>query len=148
MPCRIFGTWNFPLLSTRELLRRKGMELSDYNCVICYNLVEESLVQLLLHCLFATGCWNCLNVQVLHESDIYQNLESFKIQQRSPFFMEISIIMCWAIWKARNGQIFNQVQPSLEDVKGTSKTEFARLLWHAKRRYFPLTIELWLNNFV
>ena len=56
------------------------MELPDFNCVLCNDRVEESLSHLLLHCPFATACWNWLNVQVMHQSDAFQNLESFKSQ--------------------------------------------------------------------
>ena len=67
-------------LSTRELLRRKNMELPDYNCVLCNNLVEESLEHLLFHCPFASECWHWLNFETPHQSNLYQILESFKIQ--------------------------------------------------------------------
>ena len=50
-------------LSIRELLRRKNMELQDYNCVLCNGLIEESLCHLFIHCPFATSCWNWLQVQ-------------------------------------------------------------------------------------
>jgi hypothetical protein len=73
------------------------MELLDYNCVLCNNLVEESLTHLMLHCPFASACWNWLNVQVLHHLDAFRNLGSFKLQLQVPFFMEIIILMCWSI---------------------------------------------------
>ena len=50
-------------LSIRELLRRKNMELQDYNYVLCNGLIEESLCHLFIHCPFATSCWNWLQVQ-------------------------------------------------------------------------------------
>jgi hypothetical protein len=37
-------------LSTRELLKRKNMELQDFSCVLCLGAVEESLVHLFLEC--------------------------------------------------------------------------------------------------
>jgi len=93
-------------LSTRELLKRKNMELQDYNCVLCINPMEESLNHLLLHCPFAISCWNWLQIQVNPDSNVPQAMESFKAQLQVPFFMEIIILMCWTIWKARNGLIF------------------------------------------
>lgn len=40
-------------LSTRELLRRKHMELPDYNCILCTISIEEALSHLFLACPFA-----------------------------------------------------------------------------------------------
>ena len=47
----------------------------------------------------------------------------------------------------RNGLIFNNRPPSLQQAKGTFKIEFALLLFCAKRSYFP-RVELWLNTLV
>lgn len=70
------------------------------------------------------------------------------VKKRAPFFMEVFILMCWVIRKVRNGLIFNQILPTLEDAKRTFKTEFALLLWRAKRRCFPLIEQLLNNNLV
>jgi len=134
-------------LSTRELLKRKNMELQDYNCVLCNNRTEESLLHLMLLCPFAQACWAWLNCHVILQEDLHRNIESFKLQLHVPFFMEIIILMGWSIWNARNGLIFNQVQPSVEATKRAFKSEFALILLRAKRSYFP-SIELWLNNLV
>jgi hypothetical protein len=40
-------------ISTRELLRRKNMNIEDYNCVLCSNSTDETLMHLLLQCPFA-----------------------------------------------------------------------------------------------
>jgi len=64
-------------ISTRELLRRKNMELQDYNCVLCSLSTEESLFHLLADCPFATACWNSIGLQVNHHLDLFQNLENF-----------------------------------------------------------------------
>jgi hypothetical protein len=47
-------------LSTRALLRRKGMFLQDFNCVFCTLNIEEDLLHLLFHCPFAMACWYSL----------------------------------------------------------------------------------------
>jgi hypothetical protein len=101
----------------------------------------------MLLCPFAQACWAWLNCHVILQDDLYRNIENFKLQLQVPFFMEIIIVMGWSIWKARNGLIFSQVQPSLEDTKRAFKSEFAMILLHAKRSYFPF-IEQWLNNLV
>ena len=72
--------------STRELLRRKNMDLLDYNCILCNGSTEESLLHLFLGCPFATQCWAWFNIQVDHNSDPFQNLQGFKEQLGVPFF--------------------------------------------------------------
>lgn len=134
-------------LSTRELLRRKNMELQNYNCILCNNRVEESLAHLLIHCPFAESCRAWINCHILHQVGLYQNLQNFRAQLQTPFFMEVIILMGWSIWKARNGLIFNQAPLSIDEVKRTFKSEFALVLYRAKRSYFPF-IEQWLNNLV
>jgi len=64
----------------------------------------------------------------LHCSLFFSSQFCMLLWLTAPFFMDIFILMCWAIWKVRNGLIFNQVQDSLEDAKKTFKTEFALLL--------------------
>jgi hypothetical protein len=51
-------------LSTRELLRRKSMDLHSYSCVLCVHNVDESLHHLLFDCPFATASWNTLYLMV------------------------------------------------------------------------------------
>ena len=51
-------------LSTRNVLRRRNMNLESYNCVLCNNSVEETLEHLFLHCNFARQCWNILGIVV------------------------------------------------------------------------------------
>jgi hypothetical protein len=84
-------------LSTRELLRRKNMDLQNYNCILCNGSTDESLLHLFLDGPFATQCWAWLNIQVDHSFDPFQNLQGFKEQLRVPFFMEVIILMCWTI---------------------------------------------------
>lgn len=81
-------------LSTRELLRRKGMALDDYNCVLCTQALEESLVHLILDCLFSRSCWATLGLVIQSSSDPFGTLASFKSQLQLPFFMEIIVTMC------------------------------------------------------
>jgi len=109
-------------ISTRELLRRKNMNLEDYNCVLCNSRMEETLMHLLLQCPFATQCWAWINVQVPNDLEAFQVLQSFRNQLSVSFFMEIIILMCWVIWKARNDLIFRQINPLILN----SKEDFRR----------------------
>ena len=122
------------------------MELQDYTCVLCNNSIEESLLHLMIECPFASECWNWLGLHTQQSWEIYQCLKEFRRQLHVPFFMEIIILMSWTIWQARNGLIFNNKPPSIQEAKRAFRSECALLL-HRARSYFP-TIELWLNNLV
>jgi hypothetical protein len=44
------------MLSTRNILKRKNMQLQSYNCELCNQGVEETLEHLFLQCPFAQDC--------------------------------------------------------------------------------------------
>lgn len=134
-------------LSTRELLRRKNMQLEDHNCTLCNGSIEEASVHLFLLCPFAEQCWSWLRVQVDQNLGPFQNLKKFKEQLSMPFFMEIIVLMCWTIWKARNDLIFRQEIPSLQASKDFFRKEFSLLLLRAKKSYSPL-IDQWFGSLV
>lgn len=58
-------------LSTRELLKRKNMELQDYDCVLCNSSMEEMLCHLLIKCPFVLACWNWIDLQVYDQLDLF-----------------------------------------------------------------------------
>jgi len=134
-------------ISTRELLKRKGMMLPDYSCVLCGNSAEESLSHLLLHCPFAEQCWGIINIQINFNLDPFQQIVSFRDQLAVPFFMEIITLMAWTIWKARNDLIFRAVNPTIQLASINFKDEWRLLLLRAKKCYSP-TIEQWTANLV
>jgi hypothetical protein len=67
--------------------------------------MEETLEHLFLPCSFAEACWTSLNLFV-PQDDPFSVILSFKNQLVVPFFMEITILMSWSIWMARNDLIF------------------------------------------
>jgi hypothetical protein len=71
------------------------MDLQDYKCVLCSNAVQESLMHLMFICPFAQTCWAWLNCHISPQADLFQNIESFRVQLQVPFFMEIIILMGW-----------------------------------------------------
>jgi hypothetical protein len=64
---------------------------------------------------------------------------------QAPFFMEVIILMCWAIWKARNDAIFRQIAPTLQNLKIDFKVELQLLLLRAKKSYSP-RFNQWIAN--
>jgi hypothetical protein len=50
-------------INTRDMLRRRGMELDSFVCEMCILQVPETSVHLLLRCNFAKACWASIGVQ-------------------------------------------------------------------------------------
>jgi sulfur transfer complex TusBCD TusB component (DsrH family) len=123
------------------------MHLPDYNCVF-YNLnIEKDLLHLLFHYPIAMACWYSLNLIIPNLDDIFIILEGLKIQIRLPFFMEIIITMCWAIWMMRNDIIFRNLAHSVYRCETVFKQEFALVGLRAKASFHPC-IDQWLEAFV
>jgi len=102
-------------LSTRSLLRRRGMELPSFGCVLCSCQTEGSQFHLFLDCQFAQVCGNLLGLQITN-SDPFQIIENFSTQLIVPFSLDIIIIMAWCIWMARNDLIFKGFAATLNSV--------------------------------
>jgi hypothetical protein len=132
-------------LSTRDLLKRKRMALPDYSCIHCPAMVEESTFHLFLDCPYARQCWAWLNLQVNQLLDPFQILQSFRNQLQVPFSMEILILMCWIIWKARNDWIFRQIEPDLQSSKFSFRTELQWLSLRLKRRHLEV-FQQWISS--
>jgi len=82
-------------LSTREILRRKSMNLPSYNCVLCNQGCEESLEHLFLRCRFAKDWWASIGLSTPQQLNPEQTIEHFKSSLGVPFFVEIIVIMSW-----------------------------------------------------
>jgi hypothetical protein len=89
---------------------------------------------LFLDCPFSTR-WAWLQIQIDSSLEPFQIIESFRDQLRVPFFMEVIILMCWTIWRARNGMIFRKMGPNLSSSKEHFKEELQTLAWQLKRRF-------------
>jgi hypothetical protein len=114
-------------LSTHDILKRRNMELQCYDCVLCHLGTEESLMHLFFFYPFSMSCWNTLGLAPLILDDLFQTLSAFRAHLRQPFFMEIIICMCWAIWSARNDNIFKGLQHSVASYKASFKRELAQV---------------------
>jgi hypothetical protein len=62
-----------------------------------------------------------------------------------PFAMEIMVLMCWCIWTARNGWLFNGEDPKVDGCKQLFKKEFALVILRAKPRRVQAMQE-WLDG--
>ena len=57
-----YWLWLKNRLNTRDMLRRKNMELESYSCENCLWQREETLYHLFLRCNFAKACWNSIGI--------------------------------------------------------------------------------------
>ena len=130
-------------LTTRSLLRRKGMDLPSFNCVLCRQQAEETQFHLFLNCPFALNCWSILNLQI-NSTDPIQVLEGFINQLSVPFALDIIIILAWCIWMTRNDLIFKGVAATLNSVRARCKSEFALVILRAKGPT-QIAMSLWLE---
>lgn len=74
-------------LSTRDLIRRRGMHLDDYCCVLCTHNAAETTMHLLFHCPFAKSCWNIVNFQYSDHLSVQELFQAWKSMFLSgPFY--------------------------------------------------------------
>jgi hypothetical protein len=130
-------------LSTRELLRRRNMALDSYNCVLCHLNVQESLHHLFLECPFAMSCWNLIDFAHLIQGNVFQSISVSKHSFLTT--MEIIVAMFWAIWSARNDDIFRNIQHSLLSCKVFFKKVLARVKLRVKKDLQP-QLHLWIDQ--
>lgn len=132
-------------LSTRNLLRRRNMQLDSYNCALCMGLIEETADHLFVECPFSVMCWDLLGVQLPIQGSFLELIFQIKDQLLTPFFMEAVILMCWAIWKTRNDLIFNGIQHRLESCRRTFWNELL-LLQHRVKASQSVQFQSWIQS--
>jgi hypothetical protein len=104
-------------LSTRDMIRRRGMHLDDYQCVLCQNSTEETVMHLLFYCPFAKDCWSWMDFHFADHLSIQQIFLAWKSPLKVEFSLDIFILLCWAIWMTRNDVVFRNMNPSVQDCK-------------------------------
>jgi hypothetical protein len=133
-------------LNTRNILKRRNKVLEDgYNCVLCHEEVEETLVHLFFDCPSATCRWLALGINWATNSNVHQKIYIARQAFVEPFFMEIFLIGAWCIWNERNDLIFNKKQPSLASWKDSFKllvyNHFCRI-----KSNFHFSLLSWLST--
>ena len=104
-------------VSTRNLLHRKNMYLPDYNCALCIDRTQETLIHLFWDCHFAFNCWNCILPNRQRGISTYDEIGMMIMLLPQDLAMEIIIMGCWAIWMVGNDKIFRSSPPSLNTWK-------------------------------
>jgi hypothetical protein len=139
-----YWLWLKNRLNTRDMLRRKNMELDSYSCENCLWQREETLYHLFLRCNFAKACWNSIGITPPRISNPEEASANLKHQLNVPFSMEIIILMTWSIWKSRNKWLFSNKDPSVHRCTQEFCKEL-RLIMHRARGNFDISIPNWLS---
>jgi hypothetical protein len=130
-------------LSIRNMIRRRGMDLEDYNCVFCQHPPEETLMHLLFYCPYAKLCWNIVGFDFDDDLTTLQIFNLWGSRWKAPFSLDIFIIWCWGIWMVRNDTVFKNTAPSVAACKFYIVEEVSLLLLRTKERVTPL-LESWI----
>jgi len=134
-------------LSTRDMIRRRGMHLDDYHCVLCQQSTEESTMHLLFYCPFAKDCWNLVNFQFTDHLSVLETFQAWNSLLKVKFSLDLFTLFCWGIWMVRNNVIFRSKNPTVDGGKRYVTSEAPLLLHRAKTRIVPL-LESWINSFL
>lgn len=134
-------------LNTRNLLRRKDMELEDYNCVLCNTDREETSFHLFFECPFSTACWNTIPINSNTSMQPLDMVIDAKTAFGSPKFREIFITTCWTIWVTRNAVIFDDGQVNLNIWKRQFREEFGLVCTKAKPSRQAALVN-WKENYI
>jgi hypothetical protein len=101
-------------------------------CALCTSLVEETVTHLFVDCPFARMCWDFIHIDIPLNSTFLELASLLKDQLNSQFFMETIILLCWAIWSARNELIFRGIRLNLEGIKRVFFKELKLLQYRVK----------------
>ena len=123
-------------LSTRNILRRKNIQLESYNCVLFQDQVEEIAHHPITHS-FTKNYWNLAHINSDDEITFPKAIETIRAQSYPRFFMMVAILMTWAI--------SNNIQRILESVKFSFKKEMKLLSSRAMAKY-SVIFYLWIQN--
>lgn len=134
-------------LNTRNLLRRKNMELDDYNCVLCNASHEETSFHLFFECAFSQACWNTIPVNWNMNLPPLDKVIDARTDFGSPLFREIFITACWAIWTTRNAIIFDNGQINVNLWNRQFKEELGLVCTKVKPTR-QASLSLWRDSYL
>ena len=129
------------------MIRRRGMHLDDYQCVLCQQSADETAMHLLFYCSFAKECWNLVNFHFADHLSVLEIFQAWKSLMKEKFSLDLFILFCWGIWIVRNDVIFRNKNPTVDDCKRYIASESLLLLHRAKANLIP-PLESWINSFM
>jgi hypothetical protein len=135
-------------LNTRAMLQRKNFFMDNYSCVMCDQDELETRTHLFFQCPFAQMCWQYVSPTWIppQQTDIQSFITSLKLSLNVPFFMELIMLISWAIWTTRNAFIFKSTPPNLYRCRRKFKEEVSLLLYKTPRKSYS-GLKLWVERF-
>jgi hypothetical protein len=135
-------------LNTRAMLQRKNFFMDNYSCIMCDQDELETRNHMFFQCPFAQMCWRYISPTWIppQHTDIQSFITSLKLSLNVPFFMELIMLITWAIWTTRNAFIFKQTTPNLYRCRRKFKEEASLLLHKAHRKSYA-GLKLWVERF-
>jgi hypothetical protein len=135
-------------LNTRAMLQRKNFFMDNYSCIMCGQDELETRNHLFFQCPFAQMCWRylCPDWTPPQQIDIQSFIASLKLSLNVPFFMELIMLITWAIWTTRNDFIFKSTPPSLYRCRRKFKDEVLLLLHKTTRKSYA-GLKSWVERF-
>ena len=120
-------------INTRNLLRRKRMNVVSTDCVLCGSSQEETCEHLFFTCHFAQLCWSALHMFWDLSLPVIGMIEEGRgnFSHRS-CYMEVVILACWSMWTHRNNIVFDNGVASFPIWKQEFRTLFAMVVHRAK----------------
>ena len=132
-------------VNTRNLLKRKSMFLSSYECALCNDKTEETSLHLFWDCSFSTHRWNII---MPAKRRGISNFDEFCLALSvlpKEFGVDIIIAGCWSIWSVRNDKIFKQAVAHPMCWKYCMREGLKVLMLRAKASKVN-KIQHWLDN--
>jgi hypothetical protein len=76
--------------------------------------VNETIKHLFFSCPLATQCWSRIDVYWDLTLSIKDRIYQAKQNNNLDFFLEITLLATWALWKLQNDKIFNKGNHSID----------------------------------
>ena len=70
-------------LSTKNIPKRRKMQLESFNCAFCGSAQEETVLHLFWGCPYAQKCWGTLELQIAQDGETLQNIHALRTQLQS-----------------------------------------------------------------
>lgn len=84
-------------INTRNLLHRKTMHLDSYNCTLCADNTEETMLHLFWNCSFALHCWDRIIPHRKRGISVVDDIQLAILQLPHDIALDIVIMGCWGI---------------------------------------------------
>jgi hypothetical protein len=94
---------------------------------------------------FAKNCWQAIGVAVPGWLKSNRATRRIKRSLNKPFAMEVIILVCWSIWCMRNGWLFQNRDPSIQNCLALLKRELD-LVIHRTRKSWASDLQSWIAD--